>query len=234
MSFKCSLLGLKGHMKMVKGKDAEAEKYLSEAYDLGMTSSTYLFSYGTLLMRKHDYQKCLEVYERAFDNTSESMPYIDVIRCSIITCHYKLGLEEQALKEIEELYNSGARNSTIYMVYGYLLMHAGRYDDALKINLEGLDYDENDIAVMDTLGQTYYRMGDIENAKKYFNMAIEIKYNIVDSCYFMALICMDEGKLLKAKDYLTDIIDAPFSALTTVTREEIQTKLKEVKLALNE
>lgn len=233
MGFKSDMTGFIGYWKMAKGKKTEAEKYLSKAYSEGITKPAYLTAYGALLMQNQNYEKCLEVYNRALENSPEGSAYMSAIKCSIITCRYKLGQEAEALEEAEKLYEK-QKNSTIYTLYGYLLMKAGRFEEALKVNLEGYEYDEKDVAVCDNLGQTYYLMGDTANAKIYFEKAIDIKYNMVDSCYFLAEIYLEEDNLKKAYDLLDDAKDAPFSALTTVTREQIEQKLNEVESLMNQ
>ncbi len=231
MGFKVNYKGLRGYCEMAKGNKTAAEKDLSWAYENGLEKPAYLTAYGALLMQKRDYEKCLEVYLRALKNTQESSGFMPAIKASIITCRYKLGQSENALEEAENLYNA-YKSSTIYMLYGYLLMKAGRLEDALRVNLEGYEYDEEDAAICDNLGQTYYLMGDNENAKKYFEKAVKIKYNLPDSCYYLAEIYIAEDNLKRAYDLLDDAKDAPFSALTTVTREQITEKYEYVEKML--
>ena len=146
MGFKVNYKGLRGYCEMAKGNKTAAEKDLSWAYENGLEKTAYLTAYGALLMQKRDYEKCLEVYLRALKNTPESSGFMPAIKASIITCRYKLGQSENALEEAENLYNA-YKSSTIYMLYGYLLMKAGRLEDALKVNLEGYEYDEEDAAI---------------------------------------------------------------------------------------
>ncbi len=233
MSFKVNYKGLRGYVEMTQGKKDEAEKDLSWAFEHGLTKPAYLTAYGALLMQRRKYEKCLEVYLRALENTPEDSGFMPAIKASIITCRAKLGQNENALEEAKKLYDE-YKSSTIYMLYGYLLMQAGQLDEALKVNLEGYEYDEKDASICDNLGQTYYLMGDTENAKKYFTQAIDIKYNMVDSCYFLAEIYLAEDNLKKAYDLLDDAKDAPFSALTTVTREQINEKYELVEKMLKE
>ena len=221
MGFRTNYKGLRGYCEMAKGNKAAAEKNLSWAYEHGLTKPAYLTAYGALLMQQKNYQKCLEVYTRAVQNTPENSGFMPTIKASIITCRYKLGQQDDSILEDARALYEEHKSSTIYMLYGYLLMRAGKLEEALKINLEGYEYDDKDASLCDNLGQTYYLMGDTENAKKYFTQAVNIKYNMVDSCYFLAEIYMAEDNIKKAYDLLDDAKDAPFSALTTVTREQI-------------
>ncbi len=223
MGLKVKFRAMKGYLKMAKGKWSEAEPHLAFAYENGTKKPAYLTAYGALLMQKRDYTKCLEVYERAIKHTPEKSGYLPAIKCSIITCKYKLGEIDNAIEQVKELYDE-YRSSTVYMLYGYLLMKSGNLEKALEINLEGYDYDQQDAAICDNLGQNYYLMEDYETAKKYFDKALRIKYNMVDSCYFLADIFLMEEHYQKAFDLLEEAMEAPFSALTTVTKEQIKEK----------
>lgn len=232
MGIKARISAFKGYYCMIKGNRTDAYKYLSEAYDGGVKKPAYLTAYGALLMQEGNFEKCREVFEKALDNSYDKPGFIPAITCSIITCRYKMGEKEEALKEAEELWND-IKNSTTYVLYGYLLMAMGRIDDALKINTEAFEYDDEDVAICDNLAQTYYSLGDMENAKKYFERAVSIKYNMVDSCYFLSRIYIQEGELKKAYNLLEDAKDAPFNALTTVTKEELNRAFDEIDKIVN-
>ena len=228
MGFLTNFYGFKGYLALARQKKDDAEKYLSKAWDQGLEKTSYLTAYGSLLMQKGEYAKCKEVYEKAFEGLGVNVAYYTAIRCSIITCKYKLGDVEEALVEAKEMYEE-MKSGTSFVLYGYLLMDQNRIDEALTVNLEGYEYDPMDVAICDNLGQTYYRMGDMENAKKYFEEAIDIKRDMIDSCYFLALIVLGEGDIKRAYYLLDDAMDSTFSALTTVTRDELEKKYKEVE-----
>lgn len=223
MGLKSELRAMRGYFKMSKGKWDEAYPDLEFAYESGTTKPQYLTAYGALLMQKCNYEKCLEVYERAIKHTPEESGFWPSIKCSMITCKYKLGQMDNALEEVAKLYDE-YKSSTVYMLYGYLLMKSGELEKALEVNLEGYDYDQEDAAICDNLGQNYYLMENYEEAKKYFDKALRIKFNMVDSCYFLADIFLMEEHYQKAFDLLEEAMEAPFSALTTVTREQIKEK----------
>ncbi len=220
MGIKASINGFKGYYYMIKGNRENAEKYLSSAYELGSEKPAYLVAYGALLMQNGEYEKCMGVFDKALENSYNKPGFIPSIQSSIITCKYKLGNIEDALKDAEELWGD-VKNGITYVLYGYLLMKSGRIDEALKINLEAFEYDEDDVAICDNLAQTYYNLNDKENAKKYFEKAVSIKYNMVDSCYFLAEIMTEEGNFQRAYELLDDIKDMPLNALSSVTKEDI-------------
>lgn len=50
---------------------------------------------------------------------------------------------------------------------------AGKYDDALKTLLESYDYDSQNENTIYFIGRTYHRLGDTDQAKKYYNKIIK-------------------------------------------------------------
>ncbi len=232
MGLMTSIYSSLGYVKLVRGDRQGAEKYLERAFELGMRKPAYLTAYGSMLMQKGEYERCKEVYNRALDNLGVNTMYYAAIVGSIITCDYKLGDKEKALAAAKDLYET-VKNGTTYVIYGYLLMAEGRLDEALVINREGFEYDENDVAICDNLGQNYYFLEDRENAKIYFEKALDIKREMPDSCYFLAQIYLDEGNIERAYYLLDDAMDSAISALTTVTRRQIEERFQSVENIYN-
>lgn len=228
MGFKANFYGLKGYLEMAKNKKEAAERDLSKAYEMGMEKPAYLVAYGSLLMQQGDYIKCKEVYEKAENILGVDVMYYTAIKCSLATCDYKLGNVEKALDEALTVFNE-YKNSTTYVIYGYLLMSQGMLERALEVNKEAFEYDPDDVAICDNLGQTYYKLNDMQNAEMYFQKALEIKRGMIDSCYYLALIRLEQGRTDEAFELLDDAMDSGFSALTTVTKDELTQKFNEVK-----
>ncbi len=229
MGLLTNFYGFKGYMQFARNNKAAAKVTLEKAYDKGLAKPSYLTAYGALLMQDGEFQKCKEVYERAMDGLGVNVMYYTAIKSSIVTCDYKLGNVEQATRDAEELYND-MKSTTACVLYGYILLDQGDLEKALQVNLASYEYDEDDVAICDNLGQTYYRLGDYENAEKYFREAIAIKRGMIDSCYFLSLMLLERGgDLNEIYELLDDAMDSNFSALTTVTKDELKAKYEEVK-----
>ena len=76
--------------------------------------------------------------------------------------------EEWAKKSISMNENETNRN-----IYGYVLLAAGKNDEALKIFKENLDKYPDSWNVKDSLGEAYKTLGDNKNAKKYYQAALK-------------------------------------------------------------
>ena len=71
--------------------------------------------------------------------------------------------------------------------------------------------------VLDNVGQYYQRTGDIPKAREYFEKALEIRPEQVDSMYYLARIKQAEGDIAGAKELIDKALTIHFSALATVT-----------------
>ena len=103
------------------------------------------------------------------------------------------------------------------------------YEAALEFNLEALDYDDTDPVILDNLGQTYYLMGDLDNAFKYFNKAKEQKEDQVDTLFYLGNIYLQRGQREEAKEHYKKALECNISALNTISRQDIEAKLKEIE-----
>lgn len=56
---------------------------------------------------------------------------------------------------------------------GSAYVKTGRINDALSAFLKGYEYNNNSSFILEALGDTYYELGDIDNAKKYYGKYIE-------------------------------------------------------------
>ena len=66
-----------------------------------------------------------------------------------------------------------------------------------------MEYDEDDPVILDNLGQIYYKMGQVDKAKDYFERAEEEKDDQAVTLYYLGLIYSQEGDKERAREKLT-------------------------------
>ena len=103
-------------------------------------------------------------------------------------------------------------------------------EKALAFLKEGVDYDEDDAIVLDNLAQFYYRvLGDKEEAKKWFDKAIEIKEGQIDTLWFLSRYDLDNGDTAAALAKLEKSLEGRFSVLNYHTKDEVQAEIDRLK-----
>lgn len=228
MSFMGNLAGNKALSAHSKGDYRTALKLYEEAYAKGMDKPRLLKSYCVLLIRTSQFDRALDVIKKLEKTPLDSKAKTDIhINYAIIL--WKKGHLDRAMEILEDEFRR-TKNGTLYSIIGYLKIEQGNLDEALRFNREAVEYDDEDAVFLDNLAQTYYRLAnDKENAKVYFDKAIAIKPNAIDTNYFLALYDIENGDIESAKDRLDTARMGMTSPLNYATPEMIDAKRDELR-----
>ncbi len=214
-------IGLKAVSVHRKQNREEALRLYREAFAKGTENPGVLKSYTSLCLREGLYDEALSVLKRL-----DALPISDSDRNEAYADYaivlWKKGRLDHAL-EILRTRMSNGKNSLLYTVIGYLLIESGDANEALRLNREALEYDEDDPMFLDNMGQTYYRLlDDKEEAENWFRSALERKPNAIDSNYFLACIEGARGEKDSALKRLDIAAEGNTSPLNYATYEKIE------------
>lgn len=229
MSIMGNIIGNKALTAHSKGDYDKATQLYEEAYAKGMDKPRLLRGYSVLLIRTGQFDKALDVLKRM-----EKLPALTArdkadIHVNYAIILYKKDRLDRALEILEDEFRH-MKNSSMYSIIGYLKIEAGDAEAALAFNQEALEYDDSDAVFLDNLAQTYYRLlGDKQTAKTYFDRAIAIKPNAIDTNYFLALYDMEAGDNEKARERLETSRRGFFSPLNYATPQMIEERLSEIE-----
>jgi len=229
MGFLMDLKAQKALAAHGKGNTDEAMRLYQEAYAAGMNKARFLLPFSILLLRAGDYAKAREVLKKVEKSPGGITPGQrgQMLTNYAVAC-YKENRLDYAIELLREVYRKGPSGS-IYGVLGFLLVEKGDFEEALTFNREAVEYDDEDPVTLDNLAQTYYRLGqDKEEARKWFEKAVGVKEDAIDSNYFLALYDIEEGQIEKARERLTLASEGRFSPLNYATREMVAEKLAEL------
>lgn len=226
-----------------QGKLAEAtQKYkdamnlYDEAYRMGCAKPTIMIGYAVLLMREGDYEKAREVMlkiEKMPGLTSDDWYHL---RLNFSVYQWHAG---QLDKAIETARRSCGEHltSSVYTTLGMYMVDKARetreFEEALKFNLEAVEYDDEDAGALDNLGQLYELMsedarekGDMEKAAEYHKMA---KKNLkkahanrprqITTLYYLAKLYHADGQDDKAREMFVNLDNLYFSKMCPVSRD---------------
>lgn len=218
--------------KQQKGKREEALAIYEELYQQGVVKASYMLPFSTILLKKggtDNFERVKEILKKAQKAPDLDTAYRIRLFVNYSAAEYKLGDIQGAVANME---NIAQKHETgdIYTVLGYLYIEAGNLEKALEFNQKGLEYDDEDPMVLDNLGQTYYRLaGDKETARAYFEKAIALKNNQIDTLWFLSRYDVEEGKTKAAIEKLETALEGNFSVLNHVTREEVEAEIARLK-----
>lgn len=222
----------KALLKHQNGDYATAQAEYQKLYESGYIAASYLLPYTVLLLREggeENYLKVKEILKKAEKAPDMNDERRQQLLMNYAVAQYKLGEIEKAIHLLELSHQRGPCGIT-YGSLGFLYIEAGNAEKALAYNLEALEYDDEDPVTLDNLAQTYYRLlGDKENAKKYFQKALEIKDNQIDTLYFLAQYDIEAGEKQAALEKLEKAREGRFSPLNFATKEKVEAEIARLK-----
>lgn len=222
-----NIFGFAGYYNHSRGKYDNALKWYEKAEKNDVSSPNIQMAYGVLLMREGKFEKAIKLFNKILI----FFPHKDKIKTNakinLSMAYWKTGDLDAAIDRITEMHEK-LKNSRTYETLGYFLVEKGNNEEALKFNLEALEYDDTDAVILDNLGQTYYRMGDKDKAFTYFKKALEEKNDLLDALYHVGVIHQERRETEEARKYYEKALDCNITKLSTISRETIEAKLAEL------
>ena len=207
--------------KEAKAKSNEALECYQRSYEKGCREPFLLIATGLIHMREGRFEEAQKLFLEAEKQKGIKPEERSRLRNNYAILLWKMGRLDDAIEQMRIIEQKG-KNSFVYGTLGYMLIEKGEYEEAEKLNLEGLDYDDEDSVVLDNLGQLYMRLGDKEKSLMYFHKALEQKEDQVDTLYYLAKYAAQDGDKDLARKYLNTALATNFSATCTVKRKDAE------------
>lgn len=225
----------RGQISEAKRFFSESMKLYNEAYDSGFRSSNFMQSYAILLMREGEIEKARNVFLEVQNIKGLSKDDWYNLRVNFSICQWKMGQLDKAIETV----GHAAREKMGSLVYNTLGMYlvdkareTGETEEALEFNMKAMDYDDDDGATLDNVGQLYMVMaeiekskGDLEKAAEYtakarslMEKAHENKPRQITTIYYLASLMLDAGEIEEAREMVHNADDIYFTALCPITR----------------
>lgn len=228
----------KAQLTEAKARYNEALKLYNEAYDLGFRSCNYLQSFAILLMREGDIERARSILLETQNIKGLAKDDWHNLRVNYSICQWKMGLIDKAIETIGHAARE-KMNSSVYNTLGMYLVdkarETGETAEAMEFLGKAMEYDDEDAATLDNLGQLYLIMSDSEKAngdaakaaeytkkaRKAFEQAHENKPRQITTIYFLAKLMLEAGEIDKAREMVHKADTIYFSALCSVSRKEM-------------
>lgn len=223
-------------------KYQEALRLYAESDRLGNAAPNITQGHALLLLREGHFDEAKALLERMAKDKSLKKDDWFQLRLQYSICLWCMGELDRAMETIgraAEYKMNGNIYSTLGMYWVDKARQTGDFEGALNFNNQALDYDDEDAATLDNLGQLYELMaeaeGDGELAAKYRAQALDFykkahkeKPRQITTLYYLARMYHRDGdderarKLLSVKDTLY------FSAICPVTKDMMEALAKEI------
>lgn len=241
---KASIYAFLGNLYLIKFQKDKAMKCFKKAIERNTKNVLAIYNYGLVLLQDGFAKEALEYFflanrinkskikKKSFrpDYLNRNILLDKNIPLAMSSCYWRLNEIDKAIDILEGLrrkYNYLSPNTLTTLGYFYLLNK--NYEKATQISQMAIDDTENFSAAWDNLGQIYFEQKDMQKAKVKFLKSIEYNPNSVDSLYHLGLIEEIDGNKDKAIEYFEKALTCNITFLNTVSKEELEKKLKEIK-----
>jgi Flp pilus assembly protein TadD len=174
-------------------KDLQAMELLAKARRLAPQNPDVIFLMGRLSMLENYFEDAIQLLEKGI----ELAPKRPDLHAALGESYFNAGNVDKAIQEFRTLIKLDPSAGS-YNFMGLCYRHLGRFGEAKKYFLEGLELDPKNADCLYNLGYIANRQGDHQSAKKYLGLAIESDPNYADALYELASVKMSEKKFEEA------------------------------------
>ena len=231
-----------GKPREAKQKYQAALKLYEEAVSLGNEAQNILQPYSLLLMREGEFDRARELMQRISRMKSLSKDDWFQLRITYSIYEWKVGEVDKAIETIGRAaaYKmNGNIHSTLGMFWVDKARLTGDFGKALEVNQRAMDYDDEDAATLDNMGQLYEAMadaeGDAEKAAAYRDQALDYykrahrqKPRQITTLYYLARMYHRRGEDERARKLLAVRETLYYSAICPVQPEQMEALAREI------
>jgi len=219
-----SMIGSRNYML---GKTGEALKWFKKAHETKRAGARISVSYAYILLKNGDLAASEDILRQVINSSprAEDVPYIKSILALVL---WKKGELDNAVDMLEEVIKT-YKTTSVYGSLGYLLILQGDLEKALKFNLEAYDYNSSDKIIQDNLAQNYYLLGMYDKAEEIYKPLLESNPSFPEPYYNYGLLLEKTGETGRALEFIKKALDYKFTYLSSITREEVESKIREIE-----
>lgn len=226
-SARASIFAILGNITYGRGEMQKSAEWFKKAYMTGKARPNTIISYAYLLLKQGN----IDESEKILAGFLNSKPDFDaemLAKSNLALVLWKKDRLDDAINMLEEVF-AQYKTTVIYGSLGYFYILKGDLDKALAFNTEAFEYNSTNTVILDNLGQTYYLRNDLDKAIEIYEKLMSSSPTYPEAYYNYGLVLDRMGQKDKAMEFMEKALNFRFTFLSTVTREEIEAKISELK-----
>lgn len=221
----------RGRFLYTKNDLNKAFKYFEKAYNADGCSKGFKILYGYLLLKQGEIERSEKILNGLIKSDitqSEEMQ----IKSNLALVLWKKGRIDESVEMLEKVYEQ-YKNTSVYGSLGYMYILKGDIEKALEFNKEAYEYNDTDNIILDNIGQTYYLSQEYDKAKEIYEKLIPKEPTFPEAYYNYGLVLLKLDMKNNALEQFKKALNYKFSFVSTITKEEIEQKIKELEVNEN-
>lgn len=198
----------------------EVKQIIDEGLKIHPKSSSLIIRKLKIIVYNCDYEKALKIIEES------ALEYDYELNLLKVECFLNLGMEEEAKQSTQELLKNEDENlGEVFEDIGFIYFEVDMYDEARGYFEKSLEYNSDNMEVLNSLGYIYDIEGNIVGSIKIHNKILDIDSYTYDSW-------VNLGKLYSMQEEFIKAIDAFDFALAIKDNDQDVLKMKAHCLSL--
>jgi len=213
-----------------KGNIQKGLFWFRKAYESKRATPYTMVLYAYILLKNSDIEQADEILSKLMQSNLSFADEMNV-KSNYALVLWKKGLIDEAVKLLEEVLEK-YEHTTVYGSLGYLLIVAGDLDKALDFNLKAYEYNNLNTIIIDNLAQVHYLRGEYDKSMELYEKLMTLKPAFPEAYYNYGLVLLEFKRYQEAYDSMKKALDYDFSYLSTVSKSEVESKMKQVECML--
>ena len=218
---------IKGQYWLVRGDGERALKYYKKAYDRKPKAVNTL-NYGYLLLRAGKLSEAETIINSAFMLSKITEDDKNRARMMLALISWQKGDISEAIGIYEKLLEQG-ESTTVYANLGFLYIESGDLDKAYDFCRRAYEYNDDNNVILDNIAECAYRSGNLSEAGKYLEKAVNSKQPIAENYYHYAKILKDSGDREKALKYARMADSMTINVLSGIKESDVSALVSELE-----
>ncbi|MFO7610968.1 MAG: tetratricopeptide repeat protein [Clostridia bacterium] len=210
-----------------RNNPGKALRFIYKAYKLKRSSVHTSLMLIYLLLKNEKFDKAYEIIEKTEGRVMTDYESHTLLLNKALY-YWKKEKIAESLDILENLMAEG-ESTVLYGSYGYIVTLGDNLAKALEINEKAYGYNPNNNAIMDNLGVTYLKTGNLEKALEIYEALMKKDPGFPEAYYNMADLMQKMKDIDSAVRYMKKCIEMPFDGLSVITRRDAERKLDHLK-----
>ena len=227
-----TLLFLIGNSKYNADKHEEAYKWMKRAYETTKLAPGLSLTYAYLMIRDGMLSEAEAVINKVTYLNRRTLTKEDTLTANLNRAIIKWKQDNlpEAIEILEDMYNDGLKSTNLYGTLGYFYTLNNQPAKAMEFNLEGYEYNSDNLIIGDNLGASYIANSEFEKADEIYQKIFAQEPQFIEPYYNYGMLMEKRGRYDLAKNYYEKALKYPEKYLSTVKHIDIEAAIENVEM----